>query len=231
MTKNKNNIISIKNNLAHNLGQEDILMIEKTARVLLRALNLKDQYTHGHSMRVAFYSIQLGTELSLSSQGLYELEIAALFHDIGKIGVPDSVLLKPTRLDEVEFLKMKAHPENSYEILKDLPELEKIARYAKHHHERYDGRGYPSGLKGDSIPLCSRIILIADTFDAMISSRPYRRGLPYEVAFSELLEFSGSQFDPDLVQSFIKAMKRDQEKNEETFKLTILDGMFKKDAA
>ncbi len=209
--------------------KKDIL--EMSVRALLKALECKDDYTFGHSMRVAFYSLQLGKEYGLSDDELYDLELAALFHDIGKIGVPDSVLLKPARLDEDEFLKMKKHPELSAEILKGFTHFEEAAKFAKHHHERYDGRGYPDGMAGEDIPLYSRIILIADTFDAMTSTRPYRKGLPYEVAFEELREFAGSQFDPNLVEFFIKAMERDQAQNQPTFALGIIDGEFKKDAA
>jgi putative nucleotidyltransferase with HDIG domain len=209
--------------------RKDIL--EMSVRALLKALECKDDYTFGHSMRVAFYSLQLGKEYGLSDEQLYDLELAALFHDIGKIGVPDSVLLKPARLDEDEFLKMKKHPELSAEILKGFAPFEEAAKFAKHHHERYDGRGYPDGMAGEDIPLYSRIILIADTFDAMTSTRPYRKGLPYEVAFEELREFAGSQFDPNLVEFFIKAMERDQAQNQPTFALGIIDGEFKKDAA
>lgn len=204
---------------------------EMAARSILLALDCKDHYTHGHSTRVAFYSLALGREIGLSDEELYELELSALFHDIGKIGVPDSVLLKPSRLTEEEFLQMKAHPTLSYEILKDFEPFQKIAINAKHHHERFDGRGYPDGLKGEEIPFISRIILIADTFDAMTSTRPYRKGLPYEVAFNELEEFSGTQFDPGLVKHFINAMRKEESKNEKTFTLSIMNGTFEKDAA
>ncbi|MCO4793879.1 MAG: HD-GYP domain-containing protein [Bacteriovoracaceae bacterium] len=210
-------------------AQKDIC--EMSVRALLRALECKDDYTFGHSMRVAFYSLELGKEYGLSDQELYDLELAALFHDIGKIGVPDSVLLKPARLDEDEFLKMKKHPELSAEILQGFKPFEEAAKFAKHHHERFDGRGYPDGMAGEDIPLYSRIILIADTFDAMTSTRPYRKGLPYEVAFEELREFAGSQFDPGLVEYFIKAMERDKSRNVSSFSLDIIDGEFKKDAA
>jgi HD-GYP domain-containing protein (c-di-GMP phosphodiesterase class II) len=169
--------------------------------------------------------------MGLSENELYELEVSALFHDIGKIGVPDAVLLKPSRLTEEEFLEMKLHPTKSYQILEDFPVFYKMAVNAKHHHERYDGRGYPDGLKGESIPLFSRIILIADTFDAMTSTRPYRKGLPFETAFSELQEFAGTQFDPIVVENFINAMKKEQSKNKATFNLKVIEGDFKKDAA
>lgn len=204
---------------------------ELTIKSLLSALKCKDDYTWGHSLRVAYFCVSVGKELGLSEDELYELEVSALFHDLGKIGVPDSVLTKPSRLTDEEFLEMKLHPNKSYEILKDFPVFDKMAINAKYHHERFDGRGYPEGLKGESIPFFSRIILIADTFDAMTSTRPYRKGLPFEVAFAELREFAGSQFDPHIVEKFISSMAKEQSKNESTFTLQVITGDFKKDAA
>lgn len=213
------------------LKMEQKKICEMAARTILHALDCKDHYTFGHSMRVAYFSLTLGKEIGLSDEELYDLELAALFHDIGKIGVPDAVLLKPSRLTEEEFQQMKSHPEKSFEILEGFTHFDKVAKWAKHHHERWDGRGYPDGLKEEEIPLYSRIILIADTFDAMTSSRPYRKGLEYSVAYAELEEFAGSQFDPDLAIAFIKAMKREEAKNEDTFELSIVEGRFNKDAA
>lgn len=177
------------------------------AQILLKALKYKDNYTYEHSLRVAFFSLQLGKQAKLDEQELYELELGALFHDIGKIGIPDNILLKPQRLEQVEFEKMSQHPTYSEEILKLYPRFQMASKIVRHHHERYDGKGYPDGLKGEDIPLASRIVLIADTFDAMISDRPYRKGLSYDVAFEELEEFSGSQFDAKLVSYFIKALR------------------------
>ncbi len=204
---------------------------ELSIKTLLSALRCKDEYTWGHSLRVAYFCVSAGREMGLSEDELYELEVSALFHDIGKIGVPDAVLKKPTRLTDEEFLEMKLHPTKSFEILQDFPIFEKMAINAKYHHERFDGRGYPEGLKGEGIPLFSRIILIADTFDAMTSTRPYRKGLPFEVAFAELREFAGTQFDPMLVEKFITSMMKEQSKNEDTFTLQVINGDFKKDAA
>ena len=204
---------------------------ELSIKSLLAALKCKDDYTWGHSLRVAYFCVSVGTEMGFSTDELYELEVSALFHDLGKIGVPDAVLKKPSRLTDEEFLEMKLHPSKSFEILQDFPIFEKMAINAKYHHERFDGRGYPEGLKGESIPLYSRIILIADTFDAMTSTRPYRKGLPFEVAFAELREFSGTQFDPMVVEKFISCMTKEQSKNESTFTLQVIRGDFKKDAA
>lgn len=203
---------------------------ELSIKTLLSALKCKDDYTWGHSLRVAYFCVSVGKEMGLSEAELYELEVSALFHDIGKIGVPDSVLTKPSRLTDDEFLEMKLHPTKSFEILQDFPIFKSMAINAKYHHERYDGRGYPEGLKGQDIPLFSRIILISDTFDAMTSTRPYRKGLPFEVAFAELREFAGTQFDPVIVEKFISCMTKEQSKNEETFTLQVISGDFKKAA-
>jgi HD-GYP domain-containing protein (c-di-GMP phosphodiesterase class II) len=238
----KNNVISLPDivtnvtllKLSHDIEElknNQKKICEQAAKSMLRALDAKDHYTFGHSMRVAYYSLQLGQEIGLNDEELYQLEMAALFHDIGKIGVPDSVLLKPSRLEEHEFQEMKLHPSKSYEILSDFEIFSDVALYAKHHHERYDGRGYPDGLKGEDIPFFSRVILIGDTFDAMTSTRPYRKGLSYDIAFNELKEFAGTQFDPKLVDHFINAMKKDQAKKENTFSLSIIQGDFAKEAA
>jgi len=213
------------------LKHENKLISEQAARTILKALDAKDSYTFGHSMRVAYFSLVTGTELGLTPEEMYELELSAIFHDIGKIGTPDAVLNKPSRLSEEEFQVMKKHPENSWEILKDYPGFEKIADNARFHHERYDGKGYPLGLKGDEIPMAARIILIADTFDAMTSTRSYRKGLPYDVAFSELIEFSGTQFDPQLVQLFIQGMKKEALKGEDQFFIPLMARKFDKNAA
>ena len=213
------------------LKTEKQKICEMAARTILKALDAKDKYTYGHSMRVTYFSMVVGKELGLSDKEMYDLQLSALFHDIGKIGTPDAVLNKPTRLTDEEFQIMKQHPSDSYEILKGFSVFEKVARFAKHHHERYDGRGYPDGLKGNQIPLYSRIILIADTFDAMTSTRVYRKGLPYETAFEELLEFSGSQFDPKLARAFIEGMRKEQAKKEDKFYIPLMDEMYDKDAA
>ncbi len=204
---------------------------EMAVRSILQALDMKDHYTYGHSMRVTYYALVLGKEIGLNTEELYKLELASLFHDIGKIGIPDAVLLKPSRLDSDEFKIMKTHPEKTAEILEGFEPFKDIAHYAKHHHERFDGRGYPSQLRGEEIPLFSRIILIADTFDAMTSTRPYRKGLSYQIAYEELIKFSETQFDPKLASSFVQAMKKDQQKQENTFSLSIIKNLFDKNAA
>jgi HD-GYP domain-containing protein (c-di-GMP phosphodiesterase class II) len=213
------------------LKNENRQISEQAARTILKALDVKDAYTFGHSMRVAYFSLVTGTEAKLTQEEMRELELSAIFHDIGKIGTPDAVLNKPSRLSEEEFLVMKQHPEMSWQILQDFPGFKKIADNARFHHERFDGKGYPFGLKGEEIPLSARIILIADTFDAMTSTRPYRKGLDYEVAFKELSDFSGSQFDPKLVEMFIQGMRKEAMKGEEEFFIPLMDRRFNKNAA
>ncbi len=215
------------------VSHETLQVYEMAARSILKALDMKDNYTYGHSLRVAQYCLILGHHLGMSKEECYELELSALFHDIGKIGIPDRILRKPDRLDEDEFEVMKRHPELSYEILKDFKGFEQIAINTRHHHERYDGNGYPDKLKAEEIPAFSRIILIADTYDAITSSRVYRKGLGHQVAFDELHEFAGSQFDPFLVKQFTKAMDKHTEKDEDKTYITLIHDLekLKKEAA
>jgi putative nucleotidyltransferase with HDIG domain len=213
------------------LKEESLKVSEMVVKTLLKALDCKDHYTYGHSLRVAYFSLVTGREMNFSEAELKVLELSALFHDVGKIGTPDLVLNKPSRLTEEEFQVMKKHPELTFEILNEFEEFKKVSHFAKHHHERFDGRGYPSGLKGEEIPLASRIILIADTFDAMTSSRPYRKGLPYSVAYEELTQFSGTQFDPACVKAFVSGMEKEERKQEEVFTIPLLNQSFNKQAA
>lgn len=213
------------------LKKENRRISEQAARAILKALDAKDSYTFGHSMRVGYFSLVTGTEAGLSADEMHDLELAAIFHDIGKIGTPDAVLNKPSRLSEDEFHIMKLHPETSCQILKEFPGFERIAVITRYHHERFDGKGYPHALKGDDIPLLARIVLIADTFDAMTSTRPYRKGLDYDVAFDELVQFSGTQFDPQLVKFFIDGMKKEALKGEDEFFIPLMDQRFTKNAA
>lgn len=180
-------------------------------KAIIASLEEKDTYTHGHSVRVAEYSVILAKELQLSQREVQEIELAGLLHDIGKIGIPDSVLLKSSRLSRAEFEIMKSHPARSGKILAAIGPLDSIVPAIRNHHERYDGQGYPDGLKGEEIPLFARIIFIADTYDAMTSTRPYRLALEREAAFRELRKYAGTQFDPTLVETFILAISRRQQ--------------------
>lgn len=174
----------------------------KTIKSIAQALDAKDQYTHGHSMRVTLYALALSKKLNLSDEMLEEIETTGLLHDIGKIAIPDKILLKPGRLTDEEFGVIKNHPELGENLVKGIEKLKLISNWLKSHHERYDGNGYPDHLKGEEIPLTSRIIAIADTYDAMTSSRSYRSALSHDIAINEILKCAGTQFDPKLAQLF-----------------------------
>jgi HD-GYP domain-containing protein (c-di-GMP phosphodiesterase class II) len=166
-------------------------------------LDLKDLNTGVHSTRLAEWGMRVGQELGLEENQLQNLEVAALLHDIGKVGIPDSILGKPGRLNQDEYALMKKHPEYGWAVLRMLPGFERAALDILHHHESFDGKGYPAGLRETEIPIVSRIVCVIDAFDAMVSSRPYRVGLPHEEAVRRLIESSGTQFDPVVVPCFI----------------------------
>ena len=166
-------------------------------------LDLKDLNTGVHSTRLAEWGMRVGQELGLEEPVLQNLEIAALLHDIGKVGVPDAILRKPGKLEAEEYALMKKHPEYGWAVLRMLPGFERAALDILHHHESFDGKGYPAGLKETEVPIVSRIVSVIDAFDAMVSSRPYRKGLPFEEAVRRLILASGTQFDPVVVQCFL----------------------------
>ena len=175
----------------------------KTIKLIAAALDAKDPYTHGHSMRVTMYSMILAKKLNLDDTMLEEIETAGLLHDIGKIGIPQRILCKPGKLTDEEFEVMKSHPEQGEKMLKDIKKLTLISNWLRTHHEKWDGTGYPNGMKGEEIPLSGRIIALADTYDAMTSDRPYRQALSHEVAIEEIKRCAGTQFDPVLAQLFV----------------------------
>jgi HD-GYP domain-containing protein (c-di-GMP phosphodiesterase class II) len=170
---------------------------------LNQTLDLKDLNTGVHSTRLAEWSMRIAQELGFEPEDLPDVEVAALMHDVGKIGVPDAILNKPERLTEEEYAVIKKHPEYSWTILRLLPGFERASLFALHHHERFDGTGYPARLANSEIPIGSRIVSVIDAFDAMISSRPYRQGLPFDEGVRRLLASSGTQFDPQVVHCFI----------------------------
>ena len=180
-------------------------------RVLAVAIDARDPYTLGHSARVALNSLMIGEEMGLKKNELEELEIASLFHDVGKLKTPDSILFKGRSLDSAEYVEMKHHPEDGAEILRKVKSLEKYVAPVRHHHEYYNGKGYPDGLDGEEIPLYAAIISIADTFDAMTSTRPYRKAQSKAEALKELEKGAGKQFHPDLVRAFLKVMENAKE--------------------
>jgi putative nucleotidyltransferase with HDIG domain len=175
-------------------------------KVLATAIDARDSYTLGHSARVALHALMIGEEIGLKKDELEELEIASLFHDVGKLKTPDAILFKGRSLNSIEYDEMRHHPEDGAEILKRVKPLQKYVEPVKHHHEHYNGKGYPDGLNGDKIPLYAAIISIADTYDAMTSTRPYRKALSKEEACRELERGAGEQFHPDLVKAFLRAM-------------------------
>lgn len=175
----------------------------KTIKSIAHALDAKDPYTHGHSLRVTLYSLALAKALRLPDDLLEEIETTGLLHDIGKIAIPESILLKPGKLTDEEYEIIKTHPELGERLVNGIEKLNIISNWLKYHHERYDGQGYPEGLKGEQIPISSRIIAIADTYDAMTSSRSYRVALSHQQAIDEIRRCSGTQFDPKLAELFI----------------------------
>ena len=182
-----------------------------TLKALTAALETRDSETHGHSERVVTYSLRLGREYGLSSEVMKALEFGSLLHDIGKIGVPDSILRKPAKLTEEEWVRMREHPLHGQQILRGIEFLEGAARVVAQHHEKWDGTGYPLGLHKEEIDICARIFAVADAFDAITSDRVYRRGKPYEAAAQELDDWAGRQFDPKVVEAFHRVPKEDWE--------------------
>ncbi len=183
-------------------------------KVLAKAMDARDPYTHGHSERVAMYSVMIARQLGWSKEDIDRLEKAALLHDIGKIGVEDRILRKPGRLTDEEYKQIQRHPVISAEILEVFDMFKDIIPWIKHHHERWDGRGYPDKLEKENIPIGARLIAVADTFDAMTSHRAYRRGLPIEIAEEEIERCKGAQFDPVMADAFLAVLKDEKIRQE-----------------
>jgi putative nucleotidyltransferase with HDIG domain len=210
-------------NLEHKVRERTKQLAEKhselrtayiqTIRTLAEAVDAKDAYTRGHSERVGVYASKIAREVGLPKELIERVYIAGVLHDVGKIGVRDYVITKPDRLTPEEYEEIKRHPEIGAKILEPVSFLADVVECVRHHHEWYDGseQGYPERLRGDRIPLPSRIILVADTVEAMTSDRPYRNGLPLEVVVRELHKFSGSQFDPACVEACLRVVEREGE--------------------
>lgn len=194
--------------------QEKTRQIEQisfeTIATIASMIEAKDSYTKGHSVRVSEYSARLARELGWSEDKISNLRYVALLHDIGKVGIPDSVLNKPGKLTEIEFGVIKSHTSIGGDILNDIKTIAGVSLGAKYHHERYDGKGYPSGVAGEDIPEIARIICIADAYDAMNSKRVYRDNLSKEEIYSQLENGKGTQFDPKLIDSFLKLLDEDK---------------------
>src|SRR5882672_3284135 len=166
-------------------------------------LDLKDINTGVHSTRLAEWALRVARKLDVAEECLYQVEVAALLHDVGKIGVPDTILKKNAPLTPEERALINRHPEYSWSILRLFSGLEEASLFTLHHHESFDGTGYPARLKGHDIPLASRIVSVIDAYDAMVSNRCYRKGLPHDEAIRRLLSGSGAHFDPEVVRAFI----------------------------
>ena len=187
------------------LYRQQRAFLRGVVRALTSAIDAKDPYTCGHSDRVARVAVRLAEELGCDRETLNTIYLSGLLHDIGKIGIDDNVLRKPGKLTEVEYEHIKLHSEIGYRILKDLRQLDDVLPVVLHHHEQWDGRGYPHKLAGEDIPLMARIVAVADAFDAMGSDRPYRQGMPEARLDQVLLDGAGKQWDPDVVDAFFRA--------------------------
>ena len=191
--------------------QEDNPSLENhlgTVKAIALAMEARDSYTQGHCLRVRYLTRRILDRLGTTLEARAPVEAAALLHDVGKIGTPDSILLKAGRLTKAEYARLMLHVELGVEIIEPLDGLSEVATIVKHHHERVDGTGYPDGLKGDEIPFGSRVIAVADTIDAMRSARPYRSAMSLEDAIAELRRARGCQLDPEIVDAAISILDR-----------------------
>jgi putative nucleotidyltransferase with HDIG domain len=178
-----------------------------TVETLIRTLQARDPYTSGHSTRVSRYCLLTAEKLGLSTKEKHQLYLASMLHDIGKIGVPDDLLLHPGKLSTEDMEKIREHPDLGASMIQMLGEMNPIVPLIRHHHEAYDGSGYPDGLEGEEIPLISRIVATADTYDAMTSDRPYRKRRTPEEAIEELKKAAGNKLDPVIVRAFLEALQ------------------------
>ncbi len=181
-----------------------------TVKTIVNAIEAKDKYTRGHSERVTKYSVMLARYLKLNEYTIERIQLAALLHDVGKIGIDENILGKPGKLTDKEYKEIQKHPGIGESIIKPIISLKDIVPGIRNHHERWDGHGYPDNLKENKIPLMGRIIALADTYDAMTSDRPYRKGLPHKTAIKEIKECSGTQFDPELAKAFINMFRKNE---------------------
>ncbi len=180
----------------------------ETVDALMNAIDARDKYTEGHSRRVAEISVAIGKELKYNQWSIEELNIAAMLHDVGKIGISDTILNKPGKLTEEEFNTIKEHPQIGVSIIKDIKNIDYVHSIVRNHHERYDGKGYPDGKKGDELPLNVYIVQLADAVDAMASDRPYRKGLSVDIIVDEIIKYSGTQFHPIVAEAYLNIIKK-----------------------
>jgi len=196
------------------LSQQSKSDLLATITVLIKLIEMKDPYTEGHSEKVSMWSEIVARNLGLNKKEQEEIKLAARLHDIGKISIPDRILNKPGRLNKEEYAEVKKHPGLGADILSNIDRLKKVSRIIRHHHEWYNGEGYPDGLAGEKIPLGSRIINVVDAYQAMISNRPYRKAFPKEKAIAELKRGAGTQFDPEIVRVFIEILNEKRGKDQ-----------------
>ncbi|HEY3171536.1 MAG TPA: HD domain-containing phosphohydrolase [Thermoanaerobaculia bacterium] len=189
-------------------ARENHELFINSIRALAAAIDAKDPYTRGHSERVARYSSLVAREMGLSSEDVRRVRLSALLHDVGKIGIDDRILRKPTALTEEEFEIMKSHPVKGAAIMEAIPQLRDVIPGMKYHHERWEGGGYPEGLRGEDIPLQARIVSVADTFDAMTTTRPYQRAMDIRFVFQRLRDLAGNRFDPSVVEALIHSYEK-----------------------
>jgi len=197
--------ISLENYLLYNNMQE---LLMNSIKALVAAIEAKDQYTAGHSERVTAIAVLIGQEMGLAPKIMENLRVSAILHDVGKIGISEKILCSKERLTDEEFAVIKSHPSKGATILQHLDEFSEIIPGVKHHHERYDGRGYPDNIKENNIPLTARIIAIADTFDAITSNRTYRKKKNFQFAVDEIVKCAGTQFDPEMVEAFLRCYNK-----------------------
>ena len=189
-------------------AEENKKLVSEIVESFAKVIDMKDKYTNGHSTRVADYTVMLAEELGYDRETIDKYRNIALMHDIGKVGVPADVLNKPGKLSDDEYHIIQTHSPLGYETLKGISIMPDLAEGARSHHERPDGKGYPRGLKGDEIPRVAQLIAVADTFDAMYSNRPYRKRMNFERAVSIIQENSGTQFETDVVDAFMRLVEK-----------------------
>ncbi|MBU3109560.1 bifunctional diguanylate cyclase/phosphohydrolase [Clostridium gasigenes] len=210
---NKNRVetyTSILDGLKNDIDDKDIELVA-SIKTLISVINAKDKYTYAHSERLVFYSRLLANKINLSEVDTNTLVYGAYMHDIGKINISKEILIKKMPLTKEEWELLKEHPQNGIDIIKPVQSLDKIVPLILHHHENYNGTGYPNKLKGEDIPYLARVLTVVDSFDAMTSNRPYNKRKTYKEAMDELIKFSGAQFDPEIVKAFIQVIEENKD--------------------